>query len=184
VLAIGSSQLFPSKLLPSDPFLARHRRQAMMNHATRHAMMTNATPAAAPTPALKAVVFVVGMLEEAGICWPVRLAALADPVVVVESELVLDALLAALDIVILEDSELDAEVGSDVTDDGLLLEVLLAAAEVVDIIEAVKAVETIETVVAGADELCAAELGATTDPVLVCCSPTTPIIVCAVPSET
>jgi hypothetical protein len=156
----------------------------MMNHATRHAMMTNATPAAAPTPALKAVVFVVGMLEEAGICWPVRLAALADPVVVVESELVLDALLAALDIVILEDSELDAEVGSDVTDDGLLLEVLLAAAEVVDIMEAVKAVETIETVVAGADELCAAELGATTDPVLVCCSPTTPIIVCAVPSET
>ena len=100
--------------------------------------------------------------------------------VVVESKLVLDALLAALDIVILEDSELDAEVGSDVADDGLLL----VAAEVVDIIEAVKAVETIETVVAGADELCAAELSATTDPVLVCSSPTTPMIVCAFPSET
>lgn len=64
----------------------------------------------------------------------------------------------------------------------MLLEVVLEA-----LLEALLAaagdVETVETV-AAADELCAAELGATMDPVLVCCSPTTPMIVCAVPSET
>jgi hypothetical protein len=60
----------------------------------------------------------------------------------------------------------------------LLLEAPLICVEVVEIIEAEEDVDT------AADELCAAELGATMDPVLVCCSPTMPMIVRAVPSET
>jgi hypothetical protein len=108
------------------------------------------TPAAAPTPALKAIVCVSG-IGVSEICWFVGRAVLADPVLVVEARL------EACD---------------------LLLEEPLVCVEVVEIIETVDDVDT------AADELCAAELGATTSPVLVCCSPTTPMIVCAVPSET
>jgi hypothetical protein len=96
---------------------------------------------------------------------------LPEPVVVVEAKVASDVLLALLDAEMLEDVKLEAEVESDVMDDDMLLEALLAAVEGVEL-----------AVVAG--ELCAAELGNTTDPVLVCCSPTTPMMVCAVPSET
>lgn len=103
MLAIGSCQLFPLKLPPLDASLARRRRHAIMLHTIRPAMIAKATPAAAPTPALKAIVCVTGVLE-------VWLAALADSVVVVEAELAVDALPAALGVVMLEDSELEVEV--------------------------------------------------------------------------
>jgi hypothetical protein len=154
----------------------------MMHHVTRHAMMTKATTAATPTPALKAVVCVAGLLESR-ICWPVWLDSLPSPVVDVEGELVVDALLAALDVVMLEDLEVEAEA----MDDGMLLEALLTALEVIDTVDNIETVvestETVGIAETVADGDCAAEFVAT-DPVLVCCSPTTPMIVCAVPSET
>jgi hypothetical protein len=84
--------------------------------------------------------------------------------VVVEAKLLVDALPTAPDVVTLEEIEFEK------------LLVVLKAVEVID------AAEVVETVLADGED-CPAELG-TTYPVLVYCSPVTPIIVCAVPSET
>jgi len=183
VLAIGSCDPRPLKKPPFDALLIRRRRQAKIPHTARAKMITAATPAAAPTPALKAIVCVTGLLVSS---WPVWLVTLADPVAVVEATSFVDALLAELDVVMLEDSEVEA----GVMDDGVPLEALFVAPEGTEVIltvdsseTVVEAIETVPTVDTAADELCVAELS-TTDPVLVYCSPTTPMIVCAVPSET
>ncbi len=146
-------------------------------------MVAKTTPAAAPTPALKAVVCV----RVSGFCWFVWLAALLDPVLVVGTRFVVDADRVALDIETLEDFELVVELGNDKDD-----ETRLETAEVIGVDDDFDDIETLEAVdtekslerVPAADELGAAELGATIDPVLVCSRPTTPMIVCAVPSET
>lgn len=96
---------------------------------------------------------------------------LADLVLVGEAEVVEDPDLTAPDVAMLEERELelDIEVGSDVVDD-----LLLGITETVGDIDLVEA----------ADGFCADELGTPIEAVLVCCSPTTPMIVCAIPSET
>jgi hypothetical protein len=126
------------------------------------AITEKTTPAAAPIPALKAIVCVSGV-EVPRICWFVGVAVLVDPVPVAETRFTVESDLAVLDVESLEACELKPELVSDAVDDSLL--------EDVDAIEV-------------ADELCAGELDAAVDAVLVCCSPTTPMIVCAVPSET
>jgi hypothetical protein len=136
------------------------------------AITEKTTPAAAPTPALKAIVCVSGV-EVLRICWFVGVAVPVDPVPVAEAGFTVESDLAVLDVELLEACELKPELVSDAVDD-LLLE------EAVEIIESAEDVDT----VAAVDELCAAELDAAADAVLVCCSPTMPMIVCAVPSET
>lgn len=90
--------------------------------------------------------------------------------VVVEAKLVVDAVLAALDIAVLKDFELEAEVGSPVMEDEVLLELVLAAGEGDEMTETVDTIETVETIetVAVTEDDGAAELGTTTGPVLVC----------------
>jgi hypothetical protein len=152
--------------LPSDESVrlpCRRRHHRIRNHMRKTAITEETTPAAAPTPALKAVVCVSGF-EVPRICWLVGVAVLVDPVPVVEARFTLESDIAALDVELLEACELKPELVSDA----------------VEVIESVEDVDT----VAVADELCAAELDAAVDAVLVCCSPTTPMIVCAVPSET
>lgn len=161
--------------LPSDesePLLCRRRHHRIRNHIKKPAITEKTTPAAAPTPALKAIVCVSGV-ELPRICWFVGVAVLVDPVPVVEARFDVEADPAVPDVELLEACELKPELLSDAIDDSLL-------EEAVEIIESVEDVDMATT----ADELCAAELDAAVDAVLVCCSPTTPMIVCAVPSET
>jgi hypothetical protein len=123
------------------------------------AMMAKTTPAAAPTPALNAVLCVTGV-EVSRICWFVGLAVLEEPVPVAGATLVVEPDLAEVNVEMLEDWELDGEYEDDI---GL--------ADVDGSVDTVTATE----------ELCVAEFDSA---ILVYWSPTTPMIVCAVPSET
>lgn len=114
-------------------------------------------PAVTPTPTLNAVDSVAGILA-----WFVWLVTLASPLLAVEVDNAAD-----VDITVLDDCGFEVEADEL----GLTTEpVLVITDPVLVITEPVLVITEPVLVITG--------------PVLVCCSPTTPIMVCAVPSET